>query len=339
MTTDATEAARHQGEGGLVGALLDSLASAFDLHYDAGGRRLGQRIEERLRRLRERERPSWGTSGDPTEVASEDSRFLRFLYHPHLFPGMEPKLRLAHELQFDLLPTRLPAGFPLAVSAVLESYCHLSGDLLGWRAGPSGSGLLWVIDVSGHGVRSGLASAVIKILLDQAPPDLSPGALLGWLHRSFRSSRNPDDGRPLYATGVFLEVDAAGQGRFASAGHHPALLRSAAGDIRELASTAPPLALLGDVDFREVPVSLAPEDVLLLYTDGVVEAESPDGEPFGTERLRALLRESDSGLRDLTRTIHRAVSEHNRERSLDDDLTVLAVRRRQLSARSTARRW
>lgn len=331
MTDDASHRAPRGVEQDLVGALLERLGSAFDLDHDAGGRALGDRIEERLRRIREREArgetPTWGTVGDPTEVSSEESRGLRFLYHPHLFPGMEPKLRLAHELQFDLLPTRLPAGFPLSVSAVLESYCHLSGDLLGWRTTPRGSGLLWVVDVSGHGVRSGLASAVIKILLDQAPAELGPADLLGWLDRAFRASRRSDDPRPLYATGIFLEVDGAGTGRVASAGHHPALLRREEGEILELESTAPPLALLEEARFREAAVSLYPDDVLLLYTDGVVDAQGRNGEAFGGDRLAGFLRGARSGLTDLTSTIHRAVSEHTRDRGLDDDLTFLAAGR------------
>ena len=314
-------------ERDLVVDLLASLAEAFDLDHDVGGRALGERIEERLRRLQGRSTPTWGASGNPTEVASEESRYLRFLYHPHLFPGMEPELRLAHELQFDLLPRELPDGYPLMVSAVLESYCHLSGDLLGWRRSASGNGLLWVVDVSGHGVRSGLASAVIKILLDQAPEGLGPAQLLGWLDRSFRASRNPADGRSLYATGIVLEVDSTGAGRYASAGHQPALLRTEDGTVSTLPSTGPPLALLPDLPLTEEAVRLAPGAALLLYTDGVVEAENAGGELFGGERLQLLLRHEGRRLTALTRAVHRAVVEHNEGRQLDDDLAFVAVRR------------
>lgn|GEM_PF-1347292 len=309
-----------------MGALLTSLAEAFDMDHDVAGRTLGERIEARLRRLQRRSTPNWGSSGDPAEVAREESRYLRFLYHPHLFPGMEPELRLAHELQFDLLPRALPDGFPLMVSAVLESYCHLSGDLLGWRRTASGDGQLWVVDVSGHGVRSGLASAVIKILLDEAPRQLGPAKLLSWLDRAFRACRNPGDRHSLYATGIVLEVDASGAGSYASAGHQPALARSADGTVSALPSTGPPLALLPDVTFSQEAVRLAPQDALLLYTDGVVETESVDGEPFGNERLEVLLRDQGRRLTELTRAVHRAVVEHNEDRQLDDDLTFVAVR-------------
>ena len=81
---------------------------------------------------------------------------LDFYYRPHLFPEMDPALRLGHRLQFDLLPRHLPEGSPLRIAAVLESYCHLSGDLLGWRL-EEDELFLWIADVSGHGVRAGLA--------------------------------------------------------------------------------------------------------------------------------------------------------------------------------------
>lgn len=312
--------------GNLIASLMDELACSFRLDHTVAGRTLGSRVEERLVALGRRGKPRWGEAGAPEEVASEESDFLRFLYHPHLFPGMEPRLRLAHELQFDLLPTRLPEGFPLAVSAVLESYCHLSGDLLGWRSDRKGRGMLWILDVSGHGVRSGLASAVLKILLDHAPSEVGPAQMALWLHEAFRACRNPNEGLALYSTGIFLEVQPSGEARYASAGHQPGLLRHPGGRLETLDATGPPMALLDSLEIDELPLELDPRQVLVLYTDGLVETESSTGEQFAASRLEHIVRGEHAGLQALTQKLHRAVLAHNGKRQLDDDLTVLAVR-------------
>lgn len=57
------------------------------------------------------------TEGSLTQVARKTSRALDFYYRPHLFPDMDPALRLGHRLQFDLLPRRLPEGSPLRIAA------------------------------------------------------------------------------------------------------------------------------------------------------------------------------------------------------------------------------
>ena len=54
---------------------------------------------------------------------------------------------------------------PVAIAAVLESYCHLSGDLFGWEARRDGKFLIWIVDMAGHGLRAGLASAILRTLV------------------------------------------------------------------------------------------------------------------------------------------------------------------------------
>jgi hypothetical protein len=112
-----------------VKRLLTDFGELFDLDYRIGGIRAGELIERAVMDLDANPRPERGTPGPPTEVEAERDRFVNFHYVPHLFPEMELKLKLAHKLQFHLLPRSVPPEAPVSVAAVLESYRHLSGDL------------------------------------------------------------------------------------------------------------------------------------------------------------------------------------------------------------------
>ena len=91
--------------------LLEDFENLFDLTCRVGDATLGDLIERAVFDL-EPPNQSWGTEGLREEIVSESGRFVSFFYRPHLFPGMDLKLRLAHELQYRLLPRKLPPGSP-----------------------------------------------------------------------------------------------------------------------------------------------------------------------------------------------------------------------------------
>ena len=308
----------------MVAELVTELGRAFDLATPIAGGTLGEAVERRLRGLGESETPEWGSPGTLTQLARRESGALDFYYRPHLFPGMDPALRLGHELQFDLLPRRLPPESPLRVAAVLESFCHLSGDLLGWRM--EGDELfLWVADVSGHGVRAGLAAATLYFLIEDVERGLPPGAFAERLNDQMLAAKNPDDRRALFATAVWLRADRAGRVAYASSGHNPMLVRRRSGGVEELGATGRPLGMLPGERYGDRELRLAPGDVVCLFTDGLVEARSPDDEEMGLERLRDLPYAADSRPLDLTRTIYDTLRSHQGARLLDDDLTFLVA--------------
>jgi serine phosphatase RsbU (regulator of sigma subunit) len=203
--------------------LLDDFALTFDLSYRLGDRTLEERIRSLIERIETGFSPEWGTSGDKKEVLNYESSELKFYYLPHLFPGMDQKLRLAHKLQFGLLPTELPEDSFVSLSALMESYCHLSGDLFGWEGLPNGDFFLWLFDVSGHGVQSGTASAVIKTLIDAEPERNDPAVLLANLNETLCSCLRSHVSS-LFATAIFLRIRRDGTALYGSAGHQPFLV-------------------------------------------------------------------------------------------------------------------
>lgn len=308
----------------LVRELLGVLGGMFDLGHSIAGSTLGEVMERRLVSLADVSSPCWGTQGEMTEIARHSSGALEFFYRPHLFPDMEDGLRLAHQLQFDLLPRSLPAGSRLGISAVLESYCHLSGDLLGWQT--EGEDLLvWIADVSGHGVRAGLAAAVLYVLSADAEPGLAPAVAATRLSSRMLSLRNLRDERPLYATAFWLRLGPGGRGRYTSAGHPSMLVRRADGGIETLASTGPPLGLLEGSRFEEEDLELRSGDLLLLFSDGLVEATDAAGAELGSHWLEEQLQAGGGAPGKTTRRIYDALSRRSDRSSMEDDLTFLAA--------------
>ncbi len=310
----------------LVRALVAELGTAFDLSTALRDGTLGAAVEERIRSLELGGTPEWGTDGSLTQLAKEESGALDFYYRPHLFPDMDPALRLGHRLQFDLLPRHLPEKSPLRIAAVLESYCHLSGDLLGWRL--EGDELfLWIVDVSGHGVRAGLAAATLYFLIDSIEEGLAPALFAERVNEGLLAARNPKDSRALYATAIWLRVATGARITYSSAGHNSMVLLRSQGEVEYLRSTGVPLGLVARRTFAERQFELDEGEALCLFTDGLVEAKNPDEEEFGTDRLVEVGRAWSGSPMELTRAIYWAVREHQTTSLLDDDLTFLVVER------------
>jgi sigma-B regulation protein RsbU (phosphoserine phosphatase) len=132
-----------------------------------------------------------------------------------------------------------------------------------------------------------------------------------------------------YVTLFYGTLDAGSSRiRYTNAGHLPAMLiRAETGEARWLAAGGPPAGLLPSVVYETEELPLDAGDVLLLYTDGVTEAESSDGEQFGAERLASLVRAyRGASSAEIVEAVRDAVQEFHEGRPLDDDLTLIAVK-------------
>jgi sigma-B regulation protein RsbU (phosphoserine phosphatase) len=303
--------------------LLTDFDELFDLSHPVGDRPLGELLERALSGFDEPSQ-AWGSEGRREEIVQESGRFFSFYYRPHLFPGMDLKLRLAHELQYRLLPRDLPPGSPVSIAAVLESYCHLSGDLFGWEMLRDGRLLIWIADMAGHGVRAGLTSAVLRVLIDNLSRRSQVGPFVTELNRVFHDCIRPAHGG-LYATLFVMSLDSDGNAVYGSAAHPAILVRRTEGGIEELPSLDRPIGLFADTSYRSREFRLEPGDRVLLYTDGLVEATGWDNEPFGRDRLRRLLLDEAGDPRELTHAIYEEITNRQDIDKLEDDVTFLAV--------------
>jgi len=128
----------------------------------------------------------------------------------------------------------------------------------------------------------------------------------------FLASLNPDYGELVYV----------------NAGHEPALVIAPDGTVRELRPTGPALGLMPDSEFTAVEGTLERGHSLFAFTDGLVEARSPSGDVFGSDRLREVLRTTAAGsATDLVRGVSDALRGFVQQAEPHDDLTLLAAKR------------
>jgi sigma-B regulation protein RsbU (phosphoserine phosphatase) len=129
-----------------------------------------------------------------------------------------------------------------------------------------------------------------------------------------------------YATVFYGTLDGTGHLQWANAGHCAPLLLHADGRLRTLKTTGLPLGMLEEAEWFVESLDLEPADKIVIYSDGLTEAESPDNQFFGAERLRQLLRErSQEHCEDLHAAILESVERYTEGCVLSDDITLVVV--------------
>lgn len=239
------------------------------------------------------------------------------------------ELRLAHDIQRQILPAR-PAeltGFDLAGRCVTSS--AVGGDYYDFVPMADGRTLAFVADVSGHNMASGMLMVAARTALRLLAARLDePAAILTQLGDALIDDLTRTE-RFISAVGIALRPgDSAVE--MVNAGHVDVLVRRASSlRIERLESADTVLGFMHGVQYHAVEEILEPGDLMLLYTDGVVEAQNATGEMFGERRLEDVLRESGSGTAEqVLDAVFGAVERFADERQGSDDITALVVRRR-----------
>jgi sigma-B regulation protein RsbU (phosphoserine phosphatase) len=214
----------------------------------------------------------------------------------------------------------------LDVAGLSESAREVGGDYYDHVDLGGGRLLLVIADVSGKGVpaallMSGFRAALVSQDLSQARPEDVASRVNEFLNRSVEPGR--------FVTAFLGLLDAAsGTLTYVNAGHNPPLLLRAGGTLEPLEAGGVILGILPGTRYERGEVTLAPGDLLALYTDGVTEGANAANEMWGEERLAALLRASASAsATDIAQRIVREVRAFEGERGPADDITVLVAKR------------
>lgn len=246
----------------------------------------------------------------------------------------EEELHLAREIQQALTGR----GFNAIVGAATRidfgsryiPISGLAGDFFEViQIGPESAGLL-ICDVMGHGVRSALIVAMLRGLLEkQRAQAADPGAFLEGLNEGLTAILQRA-GTTMFATASYCVIDlAAGELRHACAGHPGPIIEGPSG-VRQLATRrsdkGPGLGLVRSAAY---PAQTIPfEDIrrLILFTDGVLEAENRAGEPFFEKRLMEIIAaRSTDKLEDMLDGILASVLAFSETLQFDDDVCLLAA--------------
>lgn len=239
---------------------------------------------------------------------------------------LERELELARELQQGILPHEFPDLPGVSCAACSRPARQVGGDfydvilLSGGRVG------LVMADVSDKGMSAALYMALTRSLIHaEARHRSSPRQALLSTHRFLLEMSQAD----MFVTVFYGVLDPAqGTLRYARAGHdRPLLFSSGADGCRFLAAAGMALGIVEKVSLEEVRVDLRPGDLLVLYTDGITDANSPAGEFFGVERLRQAICAagglSAQGVCDL---VFEHVDRFQGEAVQYDDMALLAVK-------------
>jgi GAF domain-containing protein len=272
------------------------------------------------------------TVGDERPDACDDALLARMIAFGRAAAGaIANALDFQRERRVALALTRGFVPGPLAelegfdAGLVYEPSGHAAGggDLFGlWRL-PSGSVAFVVGDVSGKGIEVAAISAMVRFFIEARTWDAADPADVMDQTNALLRERLPGT---TFVPVVMAVIDDDSV-RWCNAGHTPPVLVSADGNRRELSGTGLPLGVDPDASYTTATAPLHAGDLVFACTDGLTEARR-DGRQFGDERLDALLAEHGLTL-EPSELVHLLVREAEAwAPSLDDDMVILALRRR-----------
>jgi serine phosphatase RsbU (regulator of sigma subunit)/putative methionine-R-sulfoxide reductase with GAF domain len=239
---------------------------------------------------------------------------------------LETEVQLARQIQQTFIPETLPllSGWDLA--ARWRTARQVGGDFYDVMELPGGRIGLFIADVSDKGIPAALFMALTRTLVRAAVIETeSPAEAL----RRVNDLLIPDTQQGMFVTAVYAVLyPETGKLVYANAGHNPPLWVRREGEVERLTRTGMALGVLEGETVEERSIKLKKGDTLLLYTDGLSEAFSADGDLFGEERILAALRsERSTSAEAILQTLEDDLTAFVGEEDQSDDLTMLALRR------------
>jgi sigma-B regulation protein RsbU (phosphoserine phosphatase) len=247
---------------------------------------------------------------------------------------LEQELAIGRQIQLGLLPKDCPVVPGWEFAAVYQAARQVGGDFYDFPELPGQPGRLGLViaDVADKGVPAALMMALSRAMVRTAAADgRSPSAALGLANELILKHSHTD----LFVSVFYATLDThSGRLTYANAGHNrPLWLQSGSGEIQELAAQGIVLGILKDIELEEREIDVAPGDVLVFHTDGVTEAMDIVGQQFGEERLRAAVAATpNASAQQIISAVVDAVRTFTGDASQSDDLTLLVVRRRPVTA-------
>jgi serine phosphatase RsbU (regulator of sigma subunit) len=239
---------------------------------------------------------------------------------------MDREFALAREIQQRLLPESPPSipGYQLHGSNTASR--QVSGDYFDFRVRSDKKVYMAIADVCGKGVGPALLMASLQASFHAWADESVPVAeMTGRLSEAISRRTGPDR----FITFVLVLLDPSnGEIEYTNAGHNPGILLKTDKSMTELSSHGLPLALFPGKPYSSSKFTLGPGELLFLYTDGVTEANSPEGDEFGFPRLKEFIgarvgkapsENEEELLKDL--------EDHAQGEPIADDRTLVMVRR------------
>ena len=241
------------------------------------------------------------------------------------------ELEIAKQIQSSLLPKGSMQGEGIQIAGFCQPATHVGGDYYDYYLGKETVNMV-IADVSGHSVGAALLMAGVRNTLkavahrpDPNNPDQGSAEILNALNELLHDDLNGSD---LFISMFYLRYNPK-QKRlcFSNAGHnYPLWLPANEDQCRELDTEGMILGVKKQVEFAEVCVTLQPGDKILLYTDGITEAQNRAGEFFGVDRLTQHLISNRLASPEMTiQNLLAALREFCGSATFNDDVSLVVV--------------
>ncbi|HUQ93309.1 MAG TPA: SpoIIE family protein phosphatase [Bryobacteraceae bacterium] len=259
-------------------------------------------------------------------LAIEASTILenaRLLEQERLRQKMDEELKIAREIQQSLMPRKLPqSGWFRAAAASIPSH-QVGGDYCDVRQLEADLWAFVVADVSGKGVSSALLASLLQgAFLAGGHAAMRIDVLMAHVNQ-FLTERTEGE---KYATLFCGVLSKDGHMRWSNAGHCPPLVIKRSGEVVKLSPTSMPLGLLAEAEFSVDHTQIEAGDKIVVYTDGVSEAQNRAGQFFESKRLELLMRANPSkSCEELIAILINAVETFTEDVPQSDDITAVVM--------------
>jgi sigma-B regulation protein RsbU (phosphoserine phosphatase) len=238
---------------------------------------------------------------------------------------LETQLEVARQVQLELLPARDPQLQGFDISAYNFPTEEVSGDYYDWVQIYEDQIGIVIADVSGKGVPAALLMAFLRASLRAAShigyaPQVSMSKVNYLLWESIERNQ--------FVTAFYGILDATNRTfAYSNAGHNPPMLIDVDGTVHFEERGGVPLGMFRDSRYYEYYATIAPGQILVLYTDGVTEATNSTGEEYGRDRLAEAVRDArDLPARDMIDVLHRDLMKWTDGEGAGDDVTFFILK-------------
>ncbi|HOV12989.1 MAG TPA: SpoIIE family protein phosphatase [Spirochaetota bacterium] len=236
------------------------------------------------------------------------------------------QLNLANEVQKSIFPEHNELFNKYSIYSKSKAASIVSGDFFYiWKSDDRFVDFI-IADVTGHGVPSALITMMLKMslqtrIVEYSKPELVLEALNSDMHGVLSNAM-------IFVTLQFSRIDThTGEVHIINCGHTPPILLKKSGELKELDINGMMLGVVNDLDFGTLDIKMEDEDLLILITDGITEAQNPKGEFYGNyfyEKLKSISNESPEVIIDET---FLGLYRFTQKDDFNDDVTMICVKK------------
>ena len=238
---------------------------------------------------------------------------------------LEKQIQIAQKIQMSLLPEAIPDIESARVSFKYQPMMGVGGDFTDFYYKNNDELILFICDVSGHGVPAAFLATMVKMTLQTCYESmLRPADSLRKIHKSLLGKMSGH-----FISAMYCSIDlSTGVMKFSNAGHLAPVRVSKEGEVNYIQSKGRVISEILPVKVEEQTILLLPGDKIILYTDGITEARNTQNEMLGDERFLKIIKENyKCSTAEMSATIYTSVLSFtgNVTGQFTDDITILTA--------------